>query len=170
MEDENTVTYFLFNDRKSTLRCSFILSYSHTFFELYSCFICISPLLYLQHNTIPFYLLPFSFHFILILQQLLPLFVSFLPSYILIFSLISIKKLLHFNFIPPHLEHGSNLFNLHSRPLSLSNYLHFPPVSLLLFLNKNSFATPPQSLCTKGMVTLSCKSNDIAPQKQCNYQ
>ena len=61
MEDENTVNYFLFNDRKSTLRCSFILSCSHTLFEFYSCFICISPLLYPKYNTILFYLLSLSF-------------------------------------------------------------------------------------------------------------
>ena len=110
MEDKNAVNYFLFNDRKSTLRCSFILICSLTFFEFYSCFTYILPLLYPKHGTILFYLLPFSF----------------------------------------------------------SNHLHFQPTFPFLFLNKNSFSTPPQSLCTKGMATLSCNSYDIAPQKQCN--
>ena len=139
MESENTVTYFLFNDRKSTLGCSFILICSLTFFELYSCFIYISPLLYPKYNTILFYLLSLSF-------SIHPYFIA----------------------IPPHLEHGSNLFNLHSHLFFLSKSPPFPLVYLLLFLNKNSFSTPPQSLCSKGMATLSCNSYDIAPQKQCN--
>ena len=141
MEDKNTVTYFLFNDRKGTSRCSFILICSLTFFELYSCFTYILPLLY--PNTALFYFICslFPFYFTLILQQFLPLLVSI-----------------------------SNFFNLHSRPLSFSNHLHFQPTFPLLFLNKKSFSTPPQSLCTKGMATLSCNNNDIAPQKQCNYQ
>ena len=87
MEDKNTVTYFLFNDRKGTLRCSFILNCSLTLFEFYSCFICISPLLYLQHNTIPFYLLPFPFsnH---------PYFIATPPPIRLLFAL------LHLNILP----------------------------------------------------------------------
>ena len=63
MEDKNTVNYFLFNDRKSTLRCSFILICSLTFFEFYSCFTYILPLLYPKHGTILFCLPPFSFSF-----------------------------------------------------------------------------------------------------------
>ena len=110
MEDKNTVTYFLFNDRKGTLRCSFILICSLTFFELYSCFTYILPLLYPQHGTILFCLPPFSF--------------------------------------PNHLH-------------SLSFISFSIPIKIL-------FSTPPQSLCCKGMATLSCNSYDIAPQKQCN--
>ena len=168
MESENTVTYFLFNDRKGTSRCSFILIYSLTFFELYFLFyLHFAPSLP-QHGTILFYLLSLSFsnH---------PYFIATPPPIRLHFALLHLnilpyinKNPLYFNFIPPHLEHDSNLFNLHSRPLSFPNYLHFPPVSLLLFLNKNSFSTPPQSLCSKGMAALSCNSYDIAPQKQCN--
>ena len=63
MEDKNTVNYFLFNDRKSTSRCSFILSCSLTFFELYSCFTYILPLLYPKYGTILFCLPLFSFPF-----------------------------------------------------------------------------------------------------------
>ena len=147
----------------------FYFSCSLTFFEFYSCFTYILPLLYPKNGTILF-CLPLFFLFIP------PLFYSNSSPIRLLFALLHLnilpyinKKLFHFNFIPPHLEHGSNLFNLHSRPLSFPNYLHFPPVSLLLFLNKNSFSTPPQSLCSKGMETLSCNSYDIAPQKQCNY-
>jgi len=139
LESENTVTYFLFNDRKSTLGCSFILICSLTFFELYSCFIYISPLLYPKYNTILFYLLSLSF-------SIHPYFIA----------------------IPPHLVFISIFFILHSRPLSLSNHLHFQPKFPHLFLNKRPFSTPPQSLCSKGMATLSCNSYDIAPQKQCN--
>ena len=134
MEDKNAVIYFLFNDRKSTLRCSFILVCSLTFFELYSCFTYILPLLYPKHGTILFYLLPFSFLFY-------PYFIA----------------------TPPHLASISNLFILHSRPLSFSNHLYFQPNFPHLFLNKRPFSTPPQSLCTKGMAILSCNSNDIAP-------
>ena len=117
----------------------FYFSCSHTFFQLYSCFICISPLLCPKYDTILFCLLPFSF--------------SFHP---------------YFTAIPPHLEHGSNLFNLHSHPFFFSIHLHSPLVYLLLNPNKKSVSTPPQSLCNKGMATLSCNSYDIAPQKQCN--
>ena len=169
MEDKNTVTYFLFNDRKGTSRCSFILICSLAFFEFYSCFTYILPLLYPKHGTILF-CLPLFF------LSISPLFYSnsspysspFLSSYTLISSLISIKKLLHFNFIPPHLERSSNLFNLHSRPFFLSKSPPFPLVYSHLNPNQNYFSTPPQSLCNKGMATLSCNSNDIAPQKQCN--
>ena len=141
MEDKNAVNYFLFNDRKSTLRCSFIL---------------VALILSLNYILALFAFLPFSisntalsyficslfpFHFTLILQQFLPLLVTI-----------------------------SNLFILHSRPLFFSNHLHFQPTFPLLFPNQNSFSTPPQSLCNKGMATLSFNSNDIAPQKQCNYQ
>ena len=110
MEDKNTVNYFLFNDRKSTLRCSFILICSITFFEFYSCFTYILPLPYPKHGTILF---------------CLPLFfLSKSPPFPLVYS-------------------------------------HLNP-------NQNYFSTPPQSLCNKGIATLSCNSYDIAPQKQCN--
>ena len=87
MEDKNTVNYFLFNDRKGTLRCSFILSYSITFFEFYSCFTYILPLLYPKHGTILFYLLSLSFsnH---------PYFIATPPPIRLLFAL------LHLNILP----------------------------------------------------------------------
>ena len=140
MESENTVTYFLFNDRKSTLGCSFILICSLTFFELYSCFIYISPLLCPKYDTILFCLLPFSFSFH-------PYFIANPPP-----------TRLHFQSFHPSFP-SPFLFN--SPP--------FPLVYLLLNPNQNSFSTPPPSLCNKGMATLSCNSYDIAPQKQCNY-
>ena len=168
MESENTVTYFLFNDRKGTSRCSFILIYSLTFFELYFLFyLHFAPSLP-QHGTILFYLLSLSF-------SSHPYFIATPPPIRLFFALLHLnilhyinKKLLHFNFIPPHLEHGSNLFTLHSHLFFLSQSPPFPLVYLLLNPKQNSFSTPPQSLCNKGMATLSCNSYDIAPQKQCN--
>lgn len=168
MEDKNTITYFLFNDRKGTLGCSFILICSLTFFELYSCFTYILPLLYPKHGTILFYLLSLSFsnH---------PYFIATPPPIRLHFALLHLnilpyinKNPLYFNVIPPHLVFISNLFNLHSRPFFFSIHLHFQSNFPLLFLNKKSFSTPPQSLYTKGMATLPCNSYDIAPQKQCN--
>ena len=169
MEDKNTVNYFLFNDRKSTLRCSFILICSITFFEFYSCFTYILPLLYPKYGTILFCLPLFSFPFH-------PYFIATPSPIRLLFALLHLnilpyiyKKLLYFNFIPPHLEHGPNLFNLHSHPFSLSKSPPFPLVYSHLNPNQNYFSTPPQSLCSKGMATLSCNSYDIAPQKQCNY-
>ena len=110
MESENTVTYFLFNDRKGTSRCSFILIYSLTFFELYFLF-----------------------------------YLHFAPSL-------------------PQTRHYPILF----APFFLFKSPPFPLVYLLLNPKQNSFSTPPQSLCNKGMATLSCNSYDIAPQKQCN--
>ena len=110
------------------------------FFEFYSCFTCISPLLYPKYNTIPFYLHLFSF--------------SFHPYFIAIPS----PTCLHLQSFHPSFP-----------PLSFSNHLYFQPNFPHLFLNKKSFSTPPQSLCTKGMATLSCNSYDIVPQKQCNY-
>lgn len=168
MEAKNTVNYFLFNDKKGTLRCSFILICSLTFFELYSCFTYILPLLYPKHGTILFCLPLFSLSFH-------TYFIATPPPIRVLFALLHLnilpyinKKILHFNFIPPHLEHGSNLFNLHSRPLSFSNHLHFPLVYSHLYPNQNYFSTPPQSLYSKGMATLSCNSYDIAPPKQCH--
>ena len=140
MEDNPTVNYFLFNDRKSTLRCSFILValllYSNSILVLLAFHLFSTPNTTLSHFKYSLFL----FHFTLILQQFLPL-----------------------------LFFISNLFILHSRPLFFSNHLQFHLVYPLLFLNKKSFSTPPQPLCVKGMATLSCNSNDIAPQKQCNY-
>ena len=140
MEDKNAIDYFLFNDRKSTLRCSFILVALLLSLNCILALFAFRPFSISNTTLSHFICSLFSFHFILILQQILPLLV----------------------FI-------SNLFILHSLPLSFSNHLHFPPVSLLLNPNQNSFATPLQSLCTRGMATLSCNSYDIAPQKQCNY-
>lgn len=104
-----------------------------------------------------------------------PYFIATPPPIRLLFGLLHLnilpyinKKLLHFNFILPHLEHGSNLFNLHSHPFFLSQSPPFPLVYSHLNPNQNYFSTPPQSLCNKGMATLSCNSYDIAPQKQCN--
>ena len=141
MEDKNAVNYFLFNDRKSTLRCSFILVVLVLSLNCILVLLAFCP--FSTPNTaLSYFVCPlFPFHSTLILQQFLPLLVSI-----------------------------SNLFILHSRPLSFSNHLYFQPNFPHLFLNKKSFSTPPQSLCTKGMATLSCNNNDIAPQKQCNYQ
>ena len=169
MESENTVTYFLFNDRKSTLGCSFILICSLTFFELYSCFIYISPLLYPKYNTIPFYLLSLSFsnH---------PYFTANPPPIRLHFTLLHLNILPYINkktfaisilFLP--YSSSSPIFSTFIlTSFSFSNHLHplsFIPISIPI---KILFSTPPQSLCSKGMATLSCNSNDIASQKQCN--
>ena len=118
----------------------FYFSCSFTFFELYSCFICISPLLYLQHNTILFYLLPFSFSFH-------PYFIAIPPP-----------TRLHLQSFHPSF---SPLFPFPIISISLS----FIPISIPI---KILFSTPPQFLCYKGMANLSCNSYDIAPQKQCN--
>ena len=111
MEDENTVTYFLFNDRKGTSRCSFILV-------------------------------------------------------VLVLSLNCILVLLTFC---PFSTPNTALSYFVCPPFSFPNHLHSPLVYLLFNPNQNSFSTPPQSLCNKGMATLSFNSYDIAPQKQCNY-
>ena len=80
----------------------FYFSCPLTFFELYSCFICISPLLYLQHNTIPFYLLPFSFSFH-------PYFTANPPPIRLIFAL------LHLNILP-YINKKTSPFQFYSSP------------------------------------------------------
>ena len=167
MEDKNTVNYFLFNDRKGTLRCSFILSYSITFFEFYSCFTYILPLLYPKHGTILFYLLSLSFsnH---------PYFIATPPPIRLLFALLHlnilpyIKKTSPFQFYPSPSRARLQSFQPSFPPLFLSKLPPFPLVYLLLNPNQNSSSTPPQSLCNKGMATLSCNSYDIAPQKQRN--
>ena len=102
MEDKNTVTYFLFNDRKGTLRCSFILICSLTFLELYSCFTYILPLLYPKHGTILFCLPPFSFsnH---------PYFIATPPSIRLLFAL------LHLNILP-YINKKPSPFQFYSSP------------------------------------------------------
>ena len=90
MESENTVTYFLFNDRKGTSRCSFILICSLTFFELYSCFTYILPLLYPQYATILFCLPLFflSFH---------TYFIATTPPIRLLFALLHLNILHYIN-------------------------------------------------------------------------
>ena len=142
---------------------------SLTFFEFYSCFTYILPLLYPKHGTILFCLPLFflSFH---------TYFIATPPPIRLLFALLHLnilpyinKKFLHFNFIPPHLEHGSNLFNLHSHLFFLSKPPPFPLVSLLLFLNKNSFSTHLNPFAAKAWLlyraiamTLPHKSSAIA--------
>ena len=168
MEDKNTVNYFLFNDRKSTLRCSFILVCSLTFFELYSCFTYILPLLYPKHGTILFCLPPFSFsnH---------PYFIATPPSIRLLFALLHLNILPYINKKPSPFQFYSSpsrarlqSFQPSFPPPFLFKSPPFPLVYSHLNPNQNSFSTPPQSLCNKGMATLSCNSYDIAPQKQCN--
>ena len=168
MEDKNTVTYFLFNDRKSTLRCSFILVCSLTFFELYSCFTYILPLLYPKHGTILFYLIPFSFLFY-------PYFIATPPPIRLLFALLHlnilpyIKKNFSISILSLPISSTAPIFSTFiPAPFFFSNHLLSPLVYLLLNPNQKSFSTPPQSPCNKGMATLSCNSYDIAPQKQCN--
>ena len=168
MESENTVTYFLFNDRKGTSRCSFILICSLTFFNFYSCFTYILPLLY-PNTALSYFICPsfsFSFH---------TYFIATPPPIRLLFAL------LHLNILP-YINKKTSSFQFYSSPsrahlqsfqpafppLFLFNSPPFPLVYLLLNPIQNSFSTPPQSLCTKGMATLSCNSYDIAPQKQCN--
>ena len=121
MEDKNTINYFLFNDRKGTLRCPFILSCSLTFFELYSCFTYILPLLYPKYGTILFYLLPFSFLFY-------PYFTAIPPPIRLHFAL------LHLNILP-YINKKTSPFLFYSSPprLHLQSFQpSFPP----LFLSK----------------------------------
>ena len=115
------------------------MSCSLTLFEFYSCFTCISPLLYPKYNTIPFYLHLFSFSF-------------------------------HSYFIanPPPTRLHLQSFQPAFPPLFLFKSPPFPLVYSHLNPNQNSFSTPPQSLCSKGMTPLSCNSYDIDPQKQCN--
>lgn len=90
MEDKNTVNYFLFNDRKSTLRCSFILVCSLTFFELYFLFyLHFAPSLP-QHGTILFYLLSLSF-------SSHPYFIATPPPIRLFFALLHLNILHYIN-------------------------------------------------------------------------
>ena len=140
MEDKNAVIYFLFNDRKSTLRCSFILV------ALILSFNCILVLFAFRPFSVPnttlsyFVCSLFPFHFIL----------NFIAN------------------PPPTRLHFQSFHPSFPSPF-LFNSPPFPLVYLLLNPNQNSFSTPPPSLCNKGMATLSCNSYDIAPQKQCNY-
>ena len=124
MKSENTVTYFLFNDRKSTLRCSFILICSLTFFKLYSCFTYILPLLYPKHGTILFCLplFPFSFH---------PYFIATPPPIHLLFAL------LHLNILH-YINKKTSPFQFYSSP-SRERLQSFQPSFPPLFL----FNSPP---------------------------
>ena len=169
MESENTVTYFLFNDRKSTLRCSFILIYSLTFFELYFLFyLHFAPSLP-QHGTILFYLLSLSF-------SSHPYFIATPPPIRLFFALLHLnilhyinKKTSPFQFYSSPSRARIQSFHPSFSPLFpfpiISISLSFIPISIPI---KILFSTPPQFLCYKGMTNLSCNSYDIAPQKQCN--
>ena len=147
----------------------FYFSCSFTFFELYSCFICISPLLYLQHNTILFYLLPFSFSFH-------PYFIAIPPPTRLLFALLHLNILHYINkkTSPFQFYSSPSRARLQSFHPSFSPLFPFPIISISLSFIPISipikilFSTPPQSLCSKGMATLSCNSYDIAPQKQCH--
>ena len=134
MEDKNTVNYFLFNDRKSTLRCSFILVCSLTFFELYSCFTYILPLLYPKHGTILFYLLPFSFLFY-------PYFIATPPPIRLHFAL------LHLNILP-YINKKTSPFQFYSSPsrARLQSYQpSFPPLFPFQITSIPSRLFPSQS-------------------------
>lgn len=146
----------------------FYFSCPLTFFELYSCFICILPFSTPTRHYSILFALSFLFISSLFYSNSSPYSSPFFALLHLNILPYINKKLLHFNFIPPHLEHGSNLFNLHSHPFFLSKSPPFPLVYSHLNPNQNYFSTPPQSLCSKGMATLSCNSYDIAPQKQCN--
>lgn len=119
MEDKNAVIYFLFNDRKSTLRCSFILV------ALILSFNCILVLFAFRPFSVPnttlsyFVCSLFPFHFILILQQFLPtsppslIFSSFIPAPFP-FQITSIS-LPFFSFSIPI----KNLFPHHLNPFAL---------------------------------------------------
>ena len=124
MEDKNTVNYFLFNDRKSTSRCSFILICSLTFFEFYSCFTYILPLLYPKNGTILFCLLPLSFsnH---------PYFIATPPPIRLLFALLHLDTL-------PYIHKKTSPFQFYSSP-SRAQLQSFQPSFPPLFL----FNSPP---------------------------
>lgn len=78
------------------------MSCSLTFFELYSCFTYILPLLYPQYATILFYLLPFSFLFY-------PYFTAIPPPIRLLFAL------LHLNILP-YINKKTSPFQFYSSP------------------------------------------------------
>ena len=80
----------------------FYFSCSHTFFQLYSCFICISPLLCPKYDTILFCLLPFSFLFY-------PYFIATPPPIRLHFAL------LHLNILP-YINKKTSPFQFYSSP------------------------------------------------------
>ena len=146
----------------------FYFSCSLTFFEFYSCFTYILPLLYPKNGTILF-CLPLFFLFIS------HLFYSNASPYSSPFALLHLNILPYINKKTSPFQFYSSPSRLHLQsfqpsfpPLFLFNSPPFPLVYLLLNPNQNSFSTPPPSLCNKGMATLSCNSYDIAPQKQCN--
>ena len=138
MEDKNTVTYFLFNDRKGTLRCSFILSCSLTFFEFYSCFTYILPLLYPKYGTILFCLSPFSFsnH---------PYFIATPPPIRLHFAL------LHLNILPYIKKNFS--ISILSLPISSTAPIFSPFISVPFPFQITSIFSPlfPFSFSTKNL-------------------
>ena len=141
---------------------------SLTFFEFYSCFTYILPLLYPKHATILFCLLSLSFsnH---------PYFIATPPPIRLLFALLHlnilpyIKKNFSISILSLPISSTAPIFSTFiPAPFSLSKSPPFPLVYSHLNPNQNYFSTPPQSLCSKGMATLSCNSYDIAPQKQYN--
>ena len=115
---------------------------SLTFFELYSCFTYILPLLYPKHGTILFYLIPFSFLFY-------PYFTAIPPPIRLLFALLHLnilpyinKKTSPFQFYPSPSRARLQSFQPSFSPLfSFSNHLHslsFIPISIpikILFLH-----------------------------------
>lgn len=110
MEDKNAVNYFLFNDRKSTLRCSFILVVLVLSLNCILVFLAFCPFSTPNTTLSHFNCTSFPFHSTLILQQFLPLLVSI-----------------------------SNLFNLHSRPFSFQITSIFSPTFPFSFSTKNLF-------------------------------
>ena len=169
MEDKNTVTYFLFNDREGTSRCSFILValllYSNSILVL----LTFCPLLYPKHGTILFYLLSLSFsnH---------PYFIATPPPIRLLFALLHlnilpyIKKNFSISILSLPISSTAPIFSTFiPAPFFFSNHLLSPLVYLLLNPNQKSFSTPPQSPCTKAWqlyraiaMTLLHKSSAIA--------
>ena len=138
---------------------------SLTFFNFYSCFIYILPLLYPKHGTILFYLLSLSFsnH---------PYFIATPPPIRLHFALLHLnilpyinKKTSPFQFYPSPSRARLQSFQPSFPPPFLFKSPPFPLVYSHLNPNQNYLSTPPQSLYTKDMATLSCNSYDISPQK-----
>jgi len=170
LEDKNTVTYFLFNDRKGTLRCSFILSCSLTFFEFYSCFTYILPLLYPKYGTILFCLSPFSFsnhpyfiatpppirfHFALLHLNILP-YINKKTSPFQFYPSLSRARLQSFqpSFPPPF------SFQITSFPLSFISFSI--PIKNLFLHHLNPLATKAWQLYRAIAMTLLHKSSAIA--------
>ena len=175
MESENTVTYFLFNDRKGTSRCSFILIYSLTFFELYFLFyLHFAPSLP-QHGTILFYLLSLSFsnH---------PYFIATPPPIRLFFALLHLnilhyinKKTSPFQFYSSPYSSPSPIFSTFiPAPFPFQITSIFSPLFPFSFSTKNLFLHPLNPFAPKAWqlyraitMILPHKSSAIISKKHC---